>query len=32
VPPSMVNIMILVGLVSIIAGILNILTSARKID
>ena len=31
-PPSMVNIMIIAGLVSIIAGILNILASARKID
>jgi hypothetical protein len=32
VPPSLSIIMILAGLVSIIAGVLNILTSARKID
>jgi len=31
-PPSLFIIMILVGLVSILAGILNILVSARKID
>jgi len=31
-PPSLFIIMILVGVVSIIAGILNILVSARKID
>jgi len=32
VPPSLFIIMIIAGLVSILAGILNILTSARKID
>jgi hypothetical protein len=32
VPSSLFLIMIIVGLVSILAGILNILVSARKID
>ena len=32
VPPSMFLTVILVGLVSVIAGILNILVSSRKID
>jgi APA family basic amino acid/polyamine antiporter len=32
VPPSLLIVMVLVGLVSIIAGIMNILVSARKID
>ena len=32
VPPSLFIIMIIVGLVSILAGILNIVASARKID
>jgi hypothetical protein len=31
-PPSLFIIMVLVGLVSMIAGILNILVSSRKID
>jgi hypothetical protein len=31
-PPAMFIIMVLAGLVSIIAGILNFLVSARKID